>query len=119
MSVAAAVGTVLVLHVTLEHKMRVLDQHCADVGRDPAAIQRSAVALLFLSDDAAFVEGMRGRDIGRPKIVGNADEVAEIVRAYHSAGVDELIVPDFTLGAMPQKLATLDRFIEEVAGPLR
>jgi hypothetical protein len=27
-----------------------------------------------------------------------------------------LIVPDFTLGPMPQKIATLDRFIHEVAG---
>jgi len=103
----------------LRHKMTILDRHCADVGRDPAAIARSAVALLFLSDDAAFVEGMRERDIGRPKIVGNADEVREIVRAYRDAGVDELIVPDFTLGPMPQKRATLDRFIQEVAGPLR
>lgn len=104
---------------TLRHKMSVLDRHCADVGRNPSAIQRSAVALLFLSDDADFVAGMRDRDIGRPKIVGNADEVREIVCAYRDAGVDELIVPDFTLGPMPQKLATLDRFIEEVAGPLR
>jgi len=104
---------------TLRHKMSVLDRHCADVGRDPAEIQRSAVALLFLSDDAAFVEGMRDRNIGRPKIVGNADEVREIVRAYQEAGVDELIVPDFTLGPMEQKLATLDRVIEEVAAPLR
>ncbi len=62
---------------------------------------------------------MRNRDIGRPKIVGNADEVREIVRAYRDAGVDELIVPDFTLGPMSQKRATLDRFIQEVAGPLR
>lgn len=104
---------------TLRHKMRVLDGHCADVGRDPAAIQRSAVALLFLSDDAGFVEGMRSRDIGRPKIVGNASEVREIVQAYRDAGVAELVVPDFTLGPMPQKRATLDRFIEEVAAPLR
>ena len=104
---------------TLRHKMKVLDGHCADAGRDPAAIQRSAVALLFLSDDASFVETMRSRDIGRPTIVGNADEVREIVKAYRDAGVDELIVPDFTLGPMPQKLATLDKFIEEVAAPLR
>jgi F420-dependent oxidoreductase-like protein len=104
---------------TLRHKGQVLDRHCADVGRDPAAIQRSAVALLFLSDDAAFTKGMRDRDIGRPKIVGNADEVRDIVQAYRDVGVNELIVPDFTLGPMPQKRATLDRFIEEVAGPLR
>ena len=104
---------------TLRHKNRVLDGHCADVGRDPTAIQRSAVALLFLSDDEAFVAGMRDRNIGRPKIVGNADEVREIVAAYRDAGVDELIVPDFTLGPMDTKLATLDQFIEKVAAPLR
>ncbi len=103
----------------LRQKIKILDRHCESVGRDPAAIQRSAVALLFLSDDAAFVEKMRGRDIGRPTIVGNADEVREIVQSYREAGVDELIVPDFTLGPMPQKLATLDQFIEQVAGPLR
>jgi F420-dependent oxidoreductase-like protein len=103
----------------LRQKMKILDRHCENEGRDPAAIQRSAVALLFLSDDAAFVENMRSRDIGRPTIVGNADEVREIVQAYRDAGVDELIVPDFTLGPMAQKLATLDQFMEKVAGPLR
>jgi F420-dependent oxidoreductase-like protein len=104
---------------TLRHKNAVLDGHCAEAGRDPKAIRRSAVALLFLSDDAAFVENMQKRDIGRPKIVGNADQVREIVAAYRDVGVDELIVPDFTLGPMAQKKATLDRFIQEVAAPLR
>lgn len=36
---------------TLIHKMRILDQHCEAVGRDPAEIERSAVALLFLTDN--------------------------------------------------------------------
>ena len=38
-----------------------------------------------------------------------------MIAAYREAGVDELIVPDFTLGPMAQKLETYDRFIEEVA----
>ena len=104
---------------TLKRKMGILDGYCAALGRSPRAIQRSAVALLFLTDDRALVEKMRSRPIGRPTIVGNADEVREIVRAYRDAGVDELIVPDFTLGPREQKLATLDRFIREVAAPLR
>ena len=33
------------------------------------------------------------------------------MRAYREAGVDELVVPDFTLGPRDQKLATLDRFL--------
>jgi F420-dependent oxidoreductase-like protein len=104
---------------TLRHKMAVLDRRCEEVGRDPRRIQRSAVALLFLSDDRELVERLRSRDIGRPTIVGNVSEVRETVSAYAEAGVDELIVPDFTLGARDQKLATLDRFIGEVAAPLR
>ena len=104
---------------TLRKKMAILDGYCAEIGRPPRAIQRSAVALLFLTDDRALVEKMRSRPIGRPTIIGNADEVREIVRAYREAGVDELIVPDFTLGPRDQKLATLDKFIREVATPNR
>ena len=51
----------------------------------------------------------------QPAIIGTVDEVRETVAQYRAIGVDELIVPDFTLGPMPQKLATLDRFIHEVA----
>ena len=100
----------------LRHKMAILDGHCADVGRDPAAIQRSAVALLFMSDDADYLDGIRNGGIERPKIVGTPSEVREIVDAYADAGVDELIVPDFTLGPHAQKLATMDTFMREVAG---
>ena len=104
---------------TLEHKMSILDQHCADVGRDPSSIKRSAVALLFLSDDADFIEKIRSGGRGRPMIVGNVDDVRETVKAYRDAGVDELIVPDFNLGPRERKLATLDRFIQEVAPSAR
>ncbi len=100
---------------TMVHKMAILDRHCADLGRDPKEIERSAVALLFLSDDAAFVERVRGGAAGRPMIAGNVEQVRETIAAYRDAGVDELIVPDFTLGPMERKLETYDRFIEEVA----
>ncbi len=102
----------------LIHKMKILDQHCEDAGRDPAAIERSAVALLFMSDDEAFTRKMRDT-IDRPTITGNVREVAETVKAYAEAGVDELIVPDFTLGRGQQKIDTLNQFIEEVAPAVR
>jgi len=105
---------------TLKHKMAVLDGHCADVGRDPAEIQRTAVALLFLSDDKDFLDKIRGGGGGpMPKIIGNVEEVRATVQAYADAGVDELIVPDFNLGANERKLPILDRFIEEVATVVR
>ena len=99
----------------LQHKMAVLDAHCADLGRDPASIARTAVALLFMSEDATYLERMRAADIAQPAIIGTPDEVFETVERYAAIGVDELIVPDFTLGPTPQKLATLDAFIQRVA----
>jgi F420-dependent oxidoreductase-like protein len=101
---------------TLRHKMGILDRHCADVGRDPRSIRRSAVALLFLSDDRGFIEAMRKRVTGRPILAGSPAEVRVAVEEYAAAGVDELVVPDFTLGQGKAKLDTLDRFIREVGG---
>jgi F420-dependent oxidoreductase-like protein len=100
----------------LRSKMEILDRHCADIGRDPKEIKRTAVALLFMSDDNAFLEQMRNSDLAQPSIIGTVDEVREVVTELEAIGVDELIVPDFTLGGPEQKIATLDRFISDVAG---
>jgi F420-dependent oxidoreductase-like protein len=101
---------------TLRRKNGILDGYCRELGRDPRQIRRSAVALLFLNDDRSFIETIKQRVTGRPIIAGNVDEVRAIVRDYEAAGVDELIVPDFTLGQGKAKLDVLDRFIRQVAG---
>jgi F420-dependent oxidoreductase-like protein len=101
---------------TLRRKMGILDGYCRELGRDPRQIRRSAVALLFLNDDKSFIDNIKQRVTGRPIIAGNLDEVRAIVRDYEAAGVDELIVPDFTLGQGKAKLDVLDRFIRQVAG---
>ena len=77
------------------------------------------MALLFLSDDEAFIEKIKQNVTGQPIIAGNVAEVRETVLAYQAAGVDELIVPDFTLGRGSRQLATLDQFIKEVASVAR
>lgn len=99
----------------LRQKMAILDRHCAELGRDPKTIRRTAVALLFMSDDPAYLERMRAARITQPHLIGTVDEIRAQVDAYAAIGVDELIVPDFTLGPMPDKIVTLDRFIHEVA----
>jgi F420-dependent oxidoreductase-like protein len=101
---------------TLAHKMAILDQHCAELGRDPKTIHRTAVALLFMSEDPAYLERMRNAKIQQAYMLGTLDEIRATVAEYERIGVNELIVPDFTLGDMAQKTATLDRFIKEVAG---
>jgi len=103
----------------LRHKMSILDSHCESVGRDPAAIQRSAAVLVYLSDDRALVKRIREEPQARPSIAGNASELADIVDDYARAGVDELIVPDFHMEPGTGKTEFLDRFIEEVAPAAR
>ena len=100
----------------LREKMQILDQHCADVGRDPKEIKRTAAALLFMSEDPEFLERMRNSNLQQATIIGTPEEVHDIVAEYENIGVDELIVPDFTLGTGDKKIATLDRFINDVAG---
>lgn len=101
---------------TLKHKMSVLDAHCDRLGRNPKDIQRSAVALLFMSEDESFVKKMKAADMQQAAIIGSVAEVQDIIAQYAAIGVDELIVPDFTLGPTEQKLATLDTFITQVGG---
>lgn len=97
----------------LRHKMAILDRYCEEIGRDPREIQRSAIALLALSDDPAFVD--RVRLSGRPVLGGTADEVRATVQEYIDAGVHELVVPDFTIGrTVDAKREAMDRFRDEV-----
>jgi F420-dependent oxidoreductase-like protein len=97
------------------HKSGVLDGHCNELGRDPSEIHRSTQALLFLSDDQEYLARMRDMDMPMPTLVGTPSEVVDIVGAYRDAGVDELIVPDFTIGHGSRRTDTLDLFKEEVA----
>jgi alkanesulfonate monooxygenase SsuD/methylene tetrahydromethanopterin reductase-like flavin-dependent oxidoreductase (luciferase family) len=94
----------------------VLKRHCDAVGRDVGDIRVSTQALVFMSDDESFLDNMRGAEMPRATMIGTPKQVGEILAEYVEIGVDEFIVPDFTLGPMPAKLATLDRFITEVAG---
>jgi F420-dependent oxidoreductase-like protein len=100
---------------TLAHKVSVLEAHCRDLGRDPKSIRRSAQALVFLGDDPAWLERMRGTQTPMAKIVGTPAELREVVARYAEAGVDELIVPDFTLGHGDAKKRAMARIIGEVA----
>ena len=104
---------------TLVKKMKVLDQHCETVGRNPGEIERSGVALLFLSEDESYLKRMKSLRMPSPAIIGNVNEVRDIVAAYDEAGVKELIVPDFTLGTLigagQEKRDLMEKFIKEVA----
>lgn len=102
----------------IAERAAVLDRRCEKNGRDPAEIQRSAQALFLVTDDpakaAAFLDNPT-----RPSVAGMADEIAAAVADWQEAGLDEVIVPDFTLGKGQRRLDRLDLIIEQVAPQFR
>jgi len=99
------------------HKSGVLDRHCERVGRDPSEIARTAQALVFLTDDAT-ADSLVAR-VPRAAFGGGPARLVDTVGAYAEAGLDELIVPDFTLGTGTQRLEAMDAFVGQVAAKFR
>ncbi len=83
-------------------KFKVLDQHCQDVGRDPATIRRTMQIPLWLTDDPAFRQrilqgmsvalGVSEDEAARTLLLGSVDEVKAQVRAYVDAGVQGIML---------------------------
>jgi len=97
----------------LARKGQILNRYCEELGRDPRTIRRSAQALLIMTDDRSLIERVRAS--GRPVLGGTGPELRALVEQYAEAGVNELIIPGFTIGrTLEEKLATLDRFNEQV-----
>jgi F420-dependent oxidoreductase-like protein len=95
-----------------------LTRACEAAGRDPGAVDRTAQALVFLIDDDAAADRMVER-VPRAAIAGSPGRLRDVVAAYAEAGLDELIVPDFTLGTGAAKLDALDTLIGDVAPAFR
>ncbi|WP_027005481.1 LLM class F420-dependent oxidoreductase [Conexibacter woesei] len=83
----------------IKHLMGVLDQHCADVGRDPSEIARTKLATLVIGDTAeeadakaAPVREAMGERAAAVVLSGDADTLAEQLAAHREAGLTGLIV---------------------------
>ena len=88
---------------------------CEREHRDPDGIHRSAQALVFMTPDDATTDKLRGRTPAGRSLVGTSAQLVDLVGAYVELGLDELIVPDFTLGTTASERAdTLAAFAEQV-----
>jgi alkanesulfonate monooxygenase SsuD/methylene tetrahydromethanopterin reductase-like flavin-dependent oxidoreductase (luciferase family) len=75
----------------IARKSALIDQHCADLGRSPKSVERTAQAMTTLHEDIP--------DQGaRPLIGGSPAKLAEDIARYREIGLDELIIPDDLLG---------------------
>ncbi len=104
---------------TIAERSAVLARRCDAIDRDPSSIKRSAQALVLLTDDRARADLFLTGTGGRAAIAGTTDDVIEAVAAWQQVGLDEVIVPDFTLGRGAQKLEHLDAIIEAVTPSFR
>ncbi|QXC62781.1 TIGR03560 family F420-dependent LLM class oxidoreductase [Aquihabitans sp. G128] len=99
-------------------KVAHIDRACDEAGRDPASLQRSTQALVFLGPDGA-AKAAELQAI-RPAIGGTAEQLLEVVEQYRAAGVDELIFPDFTFGSgQSEVLEVIDQLAREVVAVAR
>jgi alkanesulfonate monooxygenase SsuD/methylene tetrahydromethanopterin reductase-like flavin-dependent oxidoreductase (luciferase family) len=102
----------------ITERASVLDACCTAIGRHPASIERSCQALWFVTDDVSRGERLVAGS-SMPAIGGPPARLAEAVAAWRDVGVDEVIVPDFTLGHGAERLDRMDTIINEVAAPFR
>ena len=87
-------------------------------GPRPRRHQPLGPGLLFFTETDGEAERLAD-SLPRPVLAGTVGRLRDVVAAYAEAGLDELIVPDFTLGSGAQKRDALDRFVDEVAPAFR
>jgi alkanesulfonate monooxygenase SsuD/methylene tetrahydromethanopterin reductase-like flavin-dependent oxidoreductase (luciferase family) len=93
------------------HKARVLDEHCAAVGRDPATIVKAQVSWDSLEEDSARAERWDHLHI----VAGNPDEVTRELQAFRDAGAQH-----FQIRFMDYpNPAGFERFVAQVLPRLR
>jgi alkanesulfonate monooxygenase SsuD/methylene tetrahydromethanopterin reductase-like flavin-dependent oxidoreductase (luciferase family) len=112
----------------LAHKGRILDEHCAAVGRDPGTIRRSANMALLLTDQKVQVEalaetiaarmGRHAADARDTCLAGTPEQIRETLAALRAAQADTVFVPTL-FRPLPELRRDLDRFIAEIAPAFR
>jgi F420-dependent oxidoreductase-like protein len=97
---------------TVAHKRSVLEQHCADVGRDPAEI-RTAVNVGLCPDDEALRAqfGQLAEGVRPGVLMGSPDQLVARMGEYVDAGADQI---NIALRA-PWQLELLDLASEAIA----
>ena len=111
---------------TYARKSAVLDQHCAEVGRDPATIRRTVgiqpicirstraeavdVLTAILARQGGSADQARAWAASSP-LADTQETVIRLLRAWHAAGAEEAIVD------LPTPID--DETLERLAGPVR
>jgi F420-dependent oxidoreductase-like protein len=92
---------------TFDHKNRVLDEHCAAVGRDPGDIARAVNVGLAYTEDSLRAQFGALADYVRPGVLSGSDEeIIDRIGQYIDAGANQV---NLALRA-PFDVESLERF---------
>lgn len=90
-----------------KHKMQVLEQHCADLGRDPSEIKRTMLIPMRIEDDEARAKAELER---RPWILCGAPAyIVDQIGQYIDAGVEEMM-----FSGVPTKAEHFERIDSDI-----
>ena len=88
---------------------------CERVGRDPGTIRRSTQSLVLLTADRDRAEAFVAAAAPRAAFAGTAAKFADLVARWAAVGIDEVIVPDWSLGTGARRRDALDAIAAAVA----
>jgi alkanesulfonate monooxygenase SsuD/methylene tetrahydromethanopterin reductase-like flavin-dependent oxidoreductase (luciferase family) len=111
----------------LARKGKILEERCAEIGRDPKAIVRSANMPLLFTDSKVEAEqlvqtvarrmGPHTMDPRDTVLAGSVGEITDTVGRLRETGVGQLFIPTMFLSKPYEPV--LDRFISLVAPAFR
>jgi alkanesulfonate monooxygenase SsuD/methylene tetrahydromethanopterin reductase-like flavin-dependent oxidoreductase (luciferase family) len=87
----------------VREKIAVLEQHCRDVGRDPAEIEKTVFNTIVVSENQGLIDrvsamfgaglGLTPEEAQKQLPIGAAGHVREVVEKYAEIGVTQMIMP--------------------------
>ncbi len=92
---------------------------CEAVGVDPASLHTSVQAMFILTEDEEKITKIKAGDMGERSIAGSTAHIVDQIGQFGELGFDEIIIPDFTLGATrEERFAAYDLFTADIVPQL-
>jgi alkanesulfonate monooxygenase SsuD/methylene tetrahydromethanopterin reductase-like flavin-dependent oxidoreductase (luciferase family) len=73
-----------------QHKAAILDQHCEDVGRDPAEIRRTLLMPCYITDEKERIERIQST-LGAGTVAGSPQYIIDRIGEFADAGIAEVM----------------------------
>lgn len=73
-----------------QQKAAILDQHCDDVGRDPAEIKRTLLMPCYLTEDKQLIERVL-KNLGPGSVAGSKQYIIDRIGEFSDTGISEIM----------------------------